>query len=520
MRVLFIFSREFADTPNKPLSGIQVIHIGVSLLSAVLKQHGHQTRLLVLTHDTSINLIGKTVMEFEPEMVCFTSVSSEFDYIVTVAEYFKKCYPLIFRVVGGTHVTLAPDDSMLDVFDALCIGEGEATLIELVNTRVLGERIDGIQNLWLKNEAGEVRRNSSREFIQDLDSLPFPDLEIWNEWIDANEEALVPPILLGRGCPYLCAYCSNHVLRNIAPGKYVRFRSPENIVAEIRSVKRRYPRIANIYMEVETFIANMEWAMELCHQMEELRGEFGMGGLGFMVNIRVNPSFPKHADDFFARMKKAGFRSVNIGLESGSPRIREAVLRRHYGNDDIIQSVDLARKHGIEVRFFLLIGLPGETPDDYFMTVEVTRRCLPEKFYLSIFHPYPGTDLQRLCQENGYMPKTAECGLERRRARLEYPDFPMQLIQKAFIWFHFYVLRELRTPALLARIIVDRYFRVYRAPLDMCLIPLYMVRDLYSNSLTLDSGNPERTLAWLLAKEYVMEAVRRARGVFPKPDHG
>ena len=133
---------------------------------------------------------------------------------------------------------LNPRDEMLNTFDALCIGEGEFPVAELAGQMEAGKTPSGIPNLWIRHQDGMIEKNQPREFLRDLDALPFPDLEMWRPWIkDVTGEHHV--ILLGRGCPFGCSYCSNHAIRKLAPGKYVRFRSPSNIIQEIAQLRDR-----------------------------------------------------------------------------------------------------------------------------------------------------------------------------------------------------------------------------------------------------------------------------------------
>lgn len=106
-----------------------------------------------------------------------------------------------------------------------------------------------------------------------------------------------------------------------------------------------------------------------------------------------------------AVFRKANFRFVNIGVESGSERVRREILRRNYSNNDVINFVKLARKHDLQVAFFNLIGIPGETLADFKETIEINRKCKPEWVLPSIFFPYPGSDLYFSCKKQGLLEK-------------------------------------------------------------------------------------------------------------------
>ncbi len=203
MNVLFVYSLQSIESPEKPLSQPEEINFGLSYISAVLKQAGHQTRLVVLSRmlgEKNRERLDWIINQFKPQLICLSAVSTEYPFIATQAAYLKKCYPHIFLVTGGPHVSLNPSNILDEAFDALCIGEGEYPTLELVGQLEQGLAPTGIANLWIKKADG-IEKNSPRPFIDDLDSLPFPDRAMWSQWIDEGVESRYS-VLLARGCPF------------------------------------------------------------------------------------------------------------------------------------------------------------------------------------------------------------------------------------------------------------------------------------------------------------------------------
>jgi anaerobic magnesium-protoporphyrin IX monomethyl ester cyclase len=447
MNILFVYSLDHVrPLPNKPLGTIETIQFGISYLSSLLRQHGHDTRLMVLsrafggqTRDT----IDEYLRAFYPQMICFTAVATQYAFIVSIAKYIRTVYPDIYLVIGGPHVSLTPVDVLSNGFDALCVGEGETAIVDLASQLQHSTDPSGIPNLWIKH-GHEEERNKTLQSLQDLDSLPFPDRHIWMEWIDERafaDKQTRFSVLLGRGCPFQCTYCSNHALSKLAVGPYVRFRSSENIVQEIRENHERWPSVGEVYLEVETFGVNQEWAIELCDKLEELNATLSRP-LAYGVNLRVS-----HNRDYarlFEALRRSNFRFVNIGLESGSERIRREVLRRNYSNSDIINAVRAARRCGLEVSFLNLIGVPGETISDFRETVRINRACAPDWHGTSIFYPYPGTELHEVCRKQGLIRDGIETELERTTAVLDLPGFSKRQIQRSYVWFDYLVYRGSR----------------------------------------------------------------------------
>jgi anaerobic magnesium-protoporphyrin IX monomethyl ester cyclase len=438
MNVLFICSLSDVQSPTKPLQKPEEMQLGISYISAFLKKHGYHTKLLVLdgTLDKgNKNIINGYFTKFYPKLICFTAVATEYHSVKDIAKYIKSNYPDIYLLIGGPHVSLNPEEALSDDFDALCIGEGEDPALELVSQLEKGISPSGIPNLWIKHEF-KIEKNSPRPFLQNLDSLPFPDREMWQEWIE--NPGLRYSVLLGRGCPFQCTYCCNHALKKLASGAYVRFRSPDNIIEEIKEIVDKFLTEREIYLEIETIGVNKKWAVELCSKLEQLNKTLSQP-LSFGVNMRVT----RNADfnDLFAAFKRSNFHFINIGLESGSDRVRREILKRDYSNQDIINTVALARKYGLKVALNNMIGFPGETLEDFKKTVEINRTCLPDWCNTYIFIPYPGTDLHSLCKKQGLLKGPLDAEMERRKATLDIPGFPKKQIQKSYVWFAYYVYK-------------------------------------------------------------------------------
>jgi anaerobic magnesium-protoporphyrin IX monomethyl ester cyclase len=443
VKVLLVYSLRDALTPRRPLASLGDIHIGLSYVSAALKSAGHYTRLVVLGSETpsrSFGALEGAMAAFDPSMVAFTAVSTQFPFIREAARRLKQRWPDKFLLVGGAHASLAPEEVTGSDFDAICVGEGELPAIELAAQLEAGRKPGGIANLWFKRPDGSIEKNPIRNFVEDLNSLPALDREMWHEWIMARQ--LTNQVVLpSRGCPYNCSYCSNHALRKLASGKYVRLRAPAAIVQEIRDLIKQYPETREIYLQSETIAVNITWLDALSHGIAALNAGLAEK-ISFTCNFRVARQFLN--DRIFVALKRANVRTLEIGLESGSERVRCEALRRHYSNTEFFQAVELARCHGMEVNVYNMIGLPGETLTDHWETIKVNRKVCPSRSLTSIFFPYPGTDLYETCKEKGLLPRDGDVSAERFRAMLGMPGFSRKQIQNAYDWFEYRVYRGKR----------------------------------------------------------------------------
>lgn len=446
MRVLFIFSVDDAQSTLRPLGAWSGIQFGISYISSVLKAHNHQTRLTVLgsnRRQQSRQLLKSCVDEFNPNLICLTAVFSQYFFIAEMAEFIKSLWPDKFIIIGGVHATLNPNKVIQGPFDALCIGEGEYPTLELCDQLEAEKHTPAkIPNLWIKSNNGQIEKNEPRNFIQNISTLPFPDREMWVPWIEEQINAEFS-VLMGRGCPYNCTYCSNHALKKIAGGKYVRMRSPENIVDEIALLHVNYPR-SKVYLEVETIASDKAWTLSLCRHLEILNSRID-NSISYGCNFRISPQ--SIDENLFIAFNKANFYKINIGLESGSERIRREVLKRNYSNDDFMNVVSLARKHGLKVYLYNIIGLPGETVSDHMETVRLNRHCQPDGHGTGIFFPYPGTALYDTCLKQGLIDDFAmvpQVFRDRKTAVVELPNFSKKQIQHAYTWFNYNVYKGYR----------------------------------------------------------------------------
>jgi radical SAM superfamily enzyme YgiQ (UPF0313 family) len=442
MKILFIYSIEAPLSVEKPINTPSYIQFGLSYISSFLKQFNHDTKLLILSRsfgNKNYNFISKKIEYFKPKIIGFYSVESQYKFISNISKFIKSNYPEIFLIIGGPHVTLNPEKVTNDNFDAICIGEGERPMLKLINMLEKNEFPSNIKNLWIIKD-NIIEKNLIAPFYEKIDLFPLPDRTIWKEYIDYNPDLKNNvTILLGRGCPYKCSYCCNNALSKITDGNYVRFRSPRKIIEEIKLTHEKYPLEKNIYLEVESFNANKKWAIEVCNEIEKYNKSLNTP-LSFALNIRIikNTNF----DTLFEACRRANILDLNIGIESGSERIKKDILKRNYSNFDVINSINSAKKYGLSYNFFVMVGLPEETIEDFKETIKICRICQPKFIFLSIFYPYLGTDLYKLCEKMNLLQDKIDIKREeRRQATLNLPGFSRKQIQRSYIWFHYNVYK-------------------------------------------------------------------------------
>ncbi|MBF0423503.1 MAG: B12-binding domain-containing radical SAM protein, partial [Magnetococcales bacterium] len=325
MNVLGIFSVEQFFSVAKPLRTATEIPFGISAILANLEQAGFVTDLIVLTPISPFHeMLRESIRVFQPRMVCLTAVSTQYQLILGVARILRQINPSLFIIIGGHYASLNSTEVINEsCIDAVCIGEGDHAIVELARRIEANRTPSGIPGLWIKHNDGSIEKNPLDRFITNLDSLPWINRRLWSQWIyDSND---MPSVLVGRGCPYQCTYCSNHAMAGLTKGKYVRFRSVDNLISEVDQIVKDSPDVRIIYLEVETIGAFPDYCIELAEKLIIFNGKREKP-LQFGANISPTRrlfSDKKRAENILSLFAKAGFVFLNIGLESGSERIRK-----------------------------------------------------------------------------------------------------------------------------------------------------------------------------------------------------
>jgi anaerobic magnesium-protoporphyrin IX monomethyl ester cyclase len=405
--------------------GARKYYHGIGYLSAVLRAAGHQTTLIYLLHEPDRESFLQEVASHGPDVVAFSSTTHQHPVVEQCARWIKEEQPTRFILSGGTHPTLAPEAvAASPAIDAICVGEGELATRDLVERLAAGDSIADIQNLWVR-QGEEWVRNPARPLIDNLDDLPFADRDLFDfEQILARNDGWVD-LMAGRGCPYDCSYCCNPGLkaRYHGLGRYVRFRSVDNLMGEIEALAGRYA-IRTLNFQDDTFTLNRKWALAFC---EAYAGRFDFP---FWINTRVERVLDD--EELVEALARAHCSGVRIGLESGNERLRKDILKRGMSNDDIRRAVRLLRRRGLHVSTCNMIGIPGETPQMIDETIQLNRELAPDSLQFSVFYPYPMTELHDVAVKQGLVqPDHAVTGYYERESVLALPDItPAELADR------------------------------------------------------------------------------------------
>lgn len=429
MKVMFVFLNDRKRT---------LIPLNISLLKAMLDNNGFETKVF----DTSFypeharfreedkkeesgtfkkidyKKIGvevkksdlvydflQEVNNWHPDLVAFSVHSTTFSLALKLASALKQKYANILTLFGGIHVSIEPENVIgQNAVDLICLGEGEEATLELCKNIKDGKAVNNVRNIWLKDNSGIIR-NPLRPVIE-MDSLPTPT---WNGFDAMHHYApfrgkLLKTALIefSRTCPFNCGYCGNNILTNIYLKSGIkikpRHKSPEKFVKELKYLKNNYG-IEFVSIVDGTFLS---FPISVFENLAELyRKEIN---LPFYIDTTVTTIDKERV----RLLKKMGCICVNMGIECGNEQYRRKYLLKDFSDGAIIKAFRLVRQEGIEVRSYNIIGLPFETREDIFETIELNRICKADSVSLSIFVPYPGTYLREVCIENNLIDKNQE----------------------------------------------------------------------------------------------------------------
>ncbi len=426
MKILFIY------TDINVRGGAQSYQFGIGQVSAMLKKHNHETSLHYMFGSCDTEPLFETIKEYQPDLLAFSTVSPQFNYVKQVLEALPDGHPP--TLLGGQHATLCPS-CLKDTknLDAICIGEGEYPALELVEAIRDNKSIDNIQNLWIKKPDGTIIENDCRPFIEDLNELPYPDRDIFDTQAIIDSDFKTVLFMFSRGCPYKCSFCSNHALRKKQDGKYVRFLTPDSCLVEIRDITKKYD-VEALYFNDDCFTVSIDFVREFC---EKYKAEFK-----YPFDINARPE--SLSDEICEILADAGCRRVSIGIECGHEQFRKDVLKRPMTNDRIKEAFASCHKYGLRTKSFNIVGFPGETAEIFEDTVKLNAEIKPDSVIIGIFEPYPGTELADVCISEKYIdPARAEDSfIGRTDTVLNMPNFPREEILKCFKTFAYRVYKN------------------------------------------------------------------------------
>lgn len=364
--------------------------------------------------------INEYISKIAPKIVAITATTATITQALKYIRNIKKKSPNILTIIGGPHTTFRPIETLKNelCLDVVVIGEGEETIVELIDTYLknvdndydsfLGDikgiaykkRINNLnfEDIYneLKTEENEIedkykeniynnkkdnndkiRLNEPRPLIKNLDELSFPARHL----VDFKSYKLSSQsggIITSRGCPFSCDYCSSSLIM----GKKFRTRSSQNVVDELEELVYKY-KVRDIAFLDDIFMLNKKRAEDIANEIKKRNLD-----INFVASSRVNTI----QKSLLKTLKSSGMSTLYCGVESGSQRVLN-LMKKGITLQQAEKGFEIAKNLGINIVGSFILGYPGETAREMEDTINFSIKLDPDYCQYSILTPFPGTPI-------------------------------------------------------------------------------------------------------------------------------
>jgi radical SAM superfamily enzyme YgiQ (UPF0313 family) len=377
------------------LCGNKSFSYGLGYIAAVARREGFKVKILDMgVTEMDNNSFVNYLLTHSPRIVGLTATTIAISDAAKIAGIAKETLQDVLTVIGGSHISCTPKATILRYpeFDIGVIGEGEITMLELLNqTNPLTtdfSKIDGLS--WRDGE--QVYYSRTRELIKDLDWLPFPALDLLpdlqSSYIPAYFSVKRTPasgFITTRGCPGRCTFCANSI-----HGRRIRQFSLDYMFELIYILTKQYG-IKELQILDDTFTVNRKRVIALCERLIHENID-----ITWSCSARVNGI----TKEMLEIMKRSGCWQICYGIESGD----EAMLKKIKKNitiEEVHRTVNMTKKAGIKIKGFFMMGFPEETRESMKKTLNLAMNIPIDDLSLTIFTPYPGTPSYNDIQKYG-----------------------------------------------------------------------------------------------------------------------
>ena len=360
-----------------------------SYAKKVLSENFHIEILDTQVEEMSYDQIKAYIDKKKPDVVGISCMTFLLIDALNVARLAKEINPNTHVVIGGAHPTIFPREMVSQPeIDSIVMGEGEISFSKLLKSLAEGQSPDGIQGLGYKKN-GQVVISAARDFIQDLDAMPFPDRDFlpyqkyYNLLGKGNE--IMTSLVTSRGCPHKCIFCTSK------DGRLCRQRSPENVVQEIEECVAK--GITDFDVIDDTFSINRKRVLAITDLIIKK-------DLHITMDIRARVD---QVDQYLLdQLAKAGCTRIRFGVESGDVEVLKN-LKKGITLEQIKSAFKMAKKSGIVTFAYFMLGSPGETALDIKKSIKLAKKIDADFVQFLITTPFPATDLYKLGIERGIL---------------------------------------------------------------------------------------------------------------------
>ncbi len=366
--------------------------INIALLASYLRKFGHE--LFIYDFDWfegSAVEMSRLILSQCPDLVGFTCLTPRIEIALSIAAKIKEFDPGVKIIVGGSHINAVKERSLHTAeIDYAIYGEAEEAFAELLRAIETKGDLGKIQNLIYRQDE-KVVINPRRQFIQDLDTLPFPAWDLLN-LEDYKDPAIFNGIHMGvmttRGCAWNCIFCSSGVVW----GRKVRYRSAENVADELQYIVEKLG-ITDIMFYDDTFTLNKARFLKICAEIIKRKLN-----IRYYCQLRVDTIDGEIANG----LAESGCIAAAIGIESGDEEILKT-LKKGIKKSQVYKAVAALKSAGVSILASYIIGSPGDTHESIKKTFDFAKELDTDQAKFMICTPFPGTELFKMAVDRGIL---------------------------------------------------------------------------------------------------------------------
>lgn len=420
------------------VSNMTTAPLGLAYIAGALKKAGHEVQVIdaavegfyeveKFRFDTCIFGLNpeKTIALVKPdtEIIGFSFMfTNNWPLHKEFVQEARKKFPHAVTIAGGEHVTSVPEYSFETApgLDYIVLGEGEATLLELMKCIEQKKPVDEIARIAYRKGGKAIVNNFSRRIkrVEDINSIPWPAWDLFpldkyftHKITYGVYRGNTLPIMASRGCPYDCTFCSSPQMW----GKQYNIRDINDFVDEMQFYYQNY-NVSNFDFYDLTAIIYKDWIIKLCDEIIRR---------GLKITYQIPAGTRSEAIDYEVAKKlyQSGCKNITYAPESGSPKVLKAI-RKRVKLSNMLDSIKFSNQVGMNIKLNIIVGFPDETHLDNWKTAIFLMQCSwygAQDMYPAVFSPYPGS---------AYYERLAKEG----KVNIYCDDYFMQIISSHDLW--------------------------------------------------------------------------------------